>query len=252
MNARLGVLVMTLGLLAPGAALAQGGQEPVPPPPPADSPPPTPPPGYDQGQQPVTPQQVVVVQQQPAYPAPAPVQLIEVEPTVHEGFFMRFNLGASFTGMGAEAGGSDATIRGGGPMFSFALGGSVIPRLALYGELWSSIAISPSVEVGGSSGEADNLVVLAIGGGGTYYLPSNLYFGLSIGYGAASLSTGSGGSVGSTEGGVAVKATVGREWFMGTEWGIGVAGVFGFARFPDGPVDWNVGHAGVALTLTKN
>lgn len=241
------VLALTL-LLGPGAALAQDTMDPVPPPP-AEDPPPPPPPQYDQGQAAVTPQQVVIVQQAPVQPSP---MLVEIEPTVHEGFFMRFNIGGTFTALGTSFAGQDLRVQGGGPLFSFAIGGSILPNLALYGELWSATAINPTIEVDGMSrGEADSLVVVAIGGGATYYLPNNLYLGLSVGYGAASTSSG-GSDVGSTEGGVAFKGTVGYEWFMGTEWGIGVAGVVGFGRFPDGPADWNMGHAGIALSLTKN
>ncbi|MEM9074069.1 MAG: hypothetical protein AAGE52_36595 [Myxococcota bacterium] len=207
--------------------------------------------GYGQPAQPPPPPppQQQQVYAQPAYAAQPAMLQPERD---HRGFFMRFNLSANFMGMRTDLFGDDLTIRGGGAGAGISIGGSIISRLAIHFDLYTVAAISPSVEIGGASADADSLVLVVLGGGGTFYLPNNMFFTVGIGVGAASLSTDAGSSVGSTDAGVAARFQVGKEWWLGSEWGIGLAATFGYARLPDGPTDWNTGHVGIGLSLTKN
>ena len=241
-----------LGLVSTATAFAQEPQaeaqpadpfveEDAPPPPPSDYP--------DQTAQTQPPPPPVVQ----AQPQPQPV-VIPVDESRHKGFFLRFILGGNFLGMRTDFGGSNITIRGAGAYGNFSIGGSLIERLAIHFDVYVATAISPSVDFGGmiGAGSADSLVLISAGGGLTYYLRNNMYFSIGVGFGGAALASDTSSGVGSTEGGVTSRFLIGKEWWMGPEWGIGLVGILGFAYLPDGPANWSTGHIGLGLSITKN
>jgi hypothetical protein len=150
------------------------------------------------------------------------------EPRTHDGFFLRLSAGVA----AARAEISDATgrleVSGSAGDLNLAVGGMVGPNFALHGTLWGWSASDPDGEltiggVGSSSGQFNGTLTLgAIGVGGTYYfMPSNFYLSYSVGM--ASLN-GDGELEGKTKPGFAFDATLGKEWWVGDEWGLGLAG----------------------------
>src|SRR5438876_968450 len=79
---------------------------------------------------------------QPYYPAPP-------RGYVHEGFFMRFNLGLAYVNMRQSD--QDVTLQGGGGSFAFTLGGAVAPNLQIGASLYADVALRPTLTIGNQS-----------------------------------------------------------------------------------------------------
>lgn len=54
--------------------------------------------------------------------------------------------------------------------------------------------------------------------------------------------------------GLALDFTVGKEWWVGGNWGLGLAGCFGYHSIPDGGVDanWSGTSFGLRFSATMN
>ena len=69
-----------------------------------------------------------------------------------------------------------------------------------------------------------DLSVFAFGGGLTYYImPANVYLAGSVGFGQAVFEDYR-GAVDGSDLGLGVNLMVGKEWWVGSDWGLGVAG----------------------------
>lgn len=195
-------------LSIPLAAAAQPGQPP-PPPPPGSSP------GYGYG----------------AYGMTVPGV------NEHEGFFLRLGLGFGYLNMSTEFNDQDLAIKGPSGIFTLALGGNISPGLIIYGELFGNAIVDPTVEVGGDEAEVEDATasVAGVGVGLAYYLPSNIYFSGTL---AASQlrwtqDTGTEDIEAETEFGPAFVGTIGKEWWVSDNWGLGLAGQLVFSSNKD-------------------
>ena len=89
----------------------------------------------------------------------------------------------------------------------------------------------------------------AFGAGLTYYfMPVNIYISGSAGAGKLSLDSPSGDS--ESDQGLVGELTVGKEWWVGGGWGLGLSGSFGFHSIPDGDIDENWSGTSVALRFS--
>jgi hypothetical protein len=160
------------------------------------------------------------------------------EPRTHDRFFLRLSAG----GGGATTSIEDATgkieFSGGVGDANFAIGGVVAPNLAIHGTFWGWSMSDPDAEltisgVGTDSGTLNGTVSMsAVGGGLTYYfMPVNLYLSGSVGIGSLHLDSDL--SEKDTDSGVAVDFTLGKEWWVGNSWGLGLAGGFSYHSFND-------------------
>jgi hypothetical protein len=196
----------------------------APPPPPSGYAPPPPPPGY------ASP---------PPYGYPPPGYAATVElPGAHrhDGFYMRLFLGPSWTRVSESQNGIDSVISGNGVTFGFAFGGALTENLILYGELIDSTVRNPSVEVGGTLRGTSGLQlhVGGIGPGLAYYLqPVNLHLGAKVAFTKASATDNLGLRVAETDWGGSVTASVGKEWWASSDWGLGVTGLVDVGRMKD-------------------
>ncbi len=150
------------------------------------------------------------------------------EARTHDGFFLRLS-----TGFGAaNADISDATgsleISGTAGDVNLAVGGMISPNLALHGTLWGWSMSDPDGKLsitgfGSGSGTLNgDLTMGAIGAGVTYYImPSNFYLSGSLGMGSLN---GTKDMDGKTKPGLALDGTVGKEWWVGDAWGLGLNG----------------------------
>ncbi len=193
--------------------------------PPAYPPPPVyPPPGYGP---------------RPAYPPPpyGPPGYNPGPPeNVHDGFFLRLHVGGGFTSIsGSDGAGNKVKISGGSLSLGVTLGGALAENLILFGNFFMSIADRPTVEQLGvsvtSSGSA------ALGGFGIgltyYFMPVNVYVSGALAGMAFSMSDANGNDVYSTDTGVGFQGMIGKEWWVSSEWGLGVAGEFIVASMKD-------------------
>ncbi len=176
------------------------------------------------------------------------------EPRTHDGFFLRLS-----TGFGAaNADISDATgsleISGTSGDVNIAIGGMMSPNFALHGTLWGWSMSDPDGKLtlsgfGSGSGTLNGTLTMgALGVGGTYYfMPANFYLTGSVGTGSLS---GDGDMDGKTKPGLALDATLGKEWWVGDAWGMGLnGGVSYFSSQDDTIIGINESWSGPAFAV---
>ena len=239
----------------PLAARAQGADDA---PPPAVTPAPEPPPpGY--GPPPATP-----VYPPPATAAaglPARLSAAGVHPGARardaRGLYLRLHLGGGFTSVSASDGvGDKVTVSGGSVSLGVAVGGAVAPNLALFGTVFASVATQPNVtESGYGSGTANgNISVGGFGAGVVYYFePFNLYLSGAIAAVNLQGQDSNGNTTGQTKIGPGFQAMVGKEWWVSTHWGLGVAGELIAATMKDkdnSNVTWDAGAFSILFSAT--
>ncbi len=165
------------------------------------------------------------------------------------GFFLRLSGGggASQTSFNDDA----LKFSGSSSNTNIAIGGGILPNLALHATLFGWMMLEPDVEILGITATSDESILLsAVGVGVTYYImPINIYLSPSIGIGALSEESGGG-----TDNGIALDMTLGKEWWVGSSWGLGVAGSFGFHSVPEKGVDlkWSGYDFSLRFTATLN
>lgn len=180
----------------------------------------------------------------------------------HNGFLMRLSAGFGYTRASQDSSDGSLVLAGGGGMASVAFGAVIAKNLALNLDIFGSSAFKPAVVVDGADiGDASNTTVSvgAVGLGVTYYLmPANVYVALSFGAAKGRIETRARTILGTvvfaadSDVGFAVNVMVGKEWWVGREWGIGVAGQFIIGTLPASGGDIHPMAVGVALTATFN
>jgi hypothetical protein len=164
-------------------------------------------------------------------------------PREHDRFFLRLSMGGAHAETELEAGGDEGELSGPSADFNFAVGGVIAKNLAIHGTFFSWYVDDPDAEfsVGGieAEGEIDgSLDMFAYGGGLTYYfMPVNIYLSASVGAATLTLDTDEGEVESDT--GIAGDLTLGKEWWVGNSWGLGVAGAMGLHSIPDDEIDEN-------------
>jgi len=178
------------------------------------------------------------------------------QPRTHDGFFLRLSGGGGYGKTSSEPGGDKVELSGGTGDLNLAIGGMVAPNLALHGTILSWVASDPDVEVRslGSGSINGDLSVAGLAGGMTYYfMPANIYVSGSVGVGSVSLDLDAGPS-GETDPGVLGDVTLGKEWWVGNSWGLGLAAGFGFHSVPDKNTDerWTGTSFSLRFSATLN
>lgn len=175
----------------------------------------------------------------------------------HDGFFLRMNPGIGFLSAKYSYGGSETTISGGGLALSFALGGAITPNLVIYGEFLSTSALDPTTKDGtGSSTWNGSVGLFGFGPGIAYYLePANLYFSGTLAFSQVTRSTDHSTSDSSdttdlTDMGVGLGLTVGKEWWVSQNWGLGFAGLFHLASMKMKNVDTRMSAAALSILFS--
>lgn len=129
--------------------------------------------------------------------------------------------------------GEDASLSGLAMSLGFSLGGHVREDLSVFGHASVSSAPGPTASLGASSGGTDSwLNLVSVGPGVNYYfMPSNVY--VSAVLSLTGLFAAAKNRSGSSEVGLGARFAVGKEWWVGDRWGIGVAGQFSFGSNQD-------------------
>src|SRR6185312_15409049 len=234
-------------VLVPFAAVLLGGSAPVraqqPPPaaPPPYGPPPgyVPPPGYGYGP--------------PAYNPGAP-------PNVHDGLFLRLNVGAGYTNVSAtDHYGRDMKFSGGSLNVGLALGGAVAENLIVFGNLFMAVANRPdwTQPTMPFSTSWDGTAFLGgFGVGLAYYImPADVYLSGALAAMTFSASDDYGNTVAASNTGLGFQGMIGKEWWVSPEWGLGVAGEMVFASMKDrddNSLSWNGSSFSILFSSTFN
>jgi hypothetical protein len=175
------------------------------------------------------------------------------QPRTHDGLFLRLSGGVAFAKTGIEDNnGNEFEFSDMGGHGNFAIGGTIGNNLILHGTLWGWDLSEADVEVNDQEINSNvDVSVGAVGGGLTYYFePVNIYMSGSVGVGQLNL----GDDFDDSDSGVAVDVLLGKEWWVGNSWGLGIAGDVNFHSFPEDGVDnnWNGISFGVLFSATLN
>ncbi len=201
---------------------------------------------------PATPQPAAV---QPATPVPPPPPRPAPEPE-HRGFYFRLDGGVGYLSSSASQAGINVSMGGFAIPFGVSVGGAVVPNLVIAGEVWGGLAVSPTFTGGGSSATRTNASFSLVGFGVQltyYFMPANVYVSFTPSIGLLSLSVDNASY--NSQAGFAGKFAIGKEWWVGRKWGLGVAGQFYFGSNTDtgpNPPTWTTLGGGAALSVTYN
>lgn len=164
----------------------------------------------------------------------------------HTGFFVQAQVGFGYL-LGFEsastnfAGDLDTEFSGLTLLYSARAGWSVIPQLQVYAGIFGGLTLTADVQVNGqnalSGSSSASYSAYALGAGVEYYvLPLNLYVDATFGAGkgASEFNSDSGeDSSGHTNFGFAAELSVGKEFWLGPEFGLGAAAQFIFMHLPN-------------------
>lgn len=142
----------------------------------------------------------------------------------HQGLLLRLDGGLGYFAASPSKQ-DDLTLHGPVVALGLSLGGSLSPNWALAGRLWLLAAPSPTVSYGSISynNSSSSAALGAIGPELTYYFtPSNLYLSAALGLSRLTFTVED--TTSSTQVGVAGQLSVGKEWWVGRRWGLGLAG----------------------------
>jgi len=176
----------------------------------------------------------------------------------HDGFFMRLSAGFGGASAKSEFEGASLEFSGTSSDANLAVGAMIRPNLALHGTLWGWSLSDPDVSavdplLGPGSGTAKGTLYMGAAGiGATYFfMPANTYVSASLGSGSLS---GTDELDGNTNSGFAMDVTVGKEWWVGDSWGLGLSGDFQWFSCKDGDVDatWSGPGYGIRFSATFN
>jgi hypothetical protein len=140
--------------------------------------------------------------------------------------------------MSSVENGSDVKLSGVGMGLAVAIGGALSENLVLYGEGMTTRAVSPDVKIGALSGQLSSGSISAgmvgFGGGVAYYfMPVNIYVSASALAAWLNITDDSDSdhtvTLWETSVGFGLSASVGKEWWVSDNLGLGLVGQFGFA-----------------------
>ncbi|HMK73896.1 MAG TPA: hypothetical protein VK454_11185, partial [Myxococcaceae bacterium] len=152
----------------------------------------------------------------------------------------------------ASQGGSSVALSGVGASVGVVLGAAISEDWIIGGDVWGVSAFSPSASNGASLGD-QTLSLSGIGLNVThYFMPENVY--VSFSPSLVSLSLGNDQGSGSTNIGFGARLLVGKEWWVGNHWGLGLAGeaIFGVNSDQGGGPTWVTFGGAVLFTATYN
>jgi hypothetical protein len=178
----------------------------------------------------------------------------------HLGFFLRLDTGPGYEFASEPYQGSSASLTGGAWDFGFSIGGALAEDNILTVHLYSLAVFNPSISYSPNKtlGNANSVFYLeGVGPEFThYFMPANVYLSAALLLSEAVLNnaqSNSGGGVSTTlsktyvtDLGVGLKLAVGKEWWVGDHWGLGIALHYA--------ISWNHDSAGIvgSSTLATN
>ncbi len=173
----------------------------------------------------------------------------------HDGFYLRLAGGVGYAQLVEnEVMGSDLKFSGVAGASRIQIGGTVSDNLIIYGEFGGVIQTEPTMEWVGESGSTSDVKVSVydVGGGITYYLmPSNVYFALSLLISQAELEFNN--TKGESEYGIGFNTMIGKEWWVGEDWGIGATIYVYYSTMKDkGEFDNNINNFFCKCVVFRN
>lgn len=155
---------------------------------------------------------------------------------LHDGLFVRGTVGMGYLTASESSGGVSQTLSGFGLTLSGAIGGAIAPNLVLFGEILGTSVIQADLSQPGYQGASGlDLTMFGFGPGMAYYVePINLYLSGTLAFTKIAFTDSvSQYSLGDTSLGVGFSFVVGKEWWVGRDLGVGIAGQIHFASMQD-------------------
>jgi hypothetical protein len=176
-------------------------------------------------------------------------------PHRHLGGFVRPDLGFGYLQASGSQNGVDGTISGPAATLGIAVGGALSENVILAFHVWDMVVTNPTITVGGTTlKNADATVsLIAFGPEYTVYTKDNVYFAVTPSLTRGRVSTSGGSS--DTNWGFGMRGAVGKEWWVGDHWGLGVAGHISFSinQAADASgLTWTGWGATIAFSATYN
>ena len=169
----------------------------------------------------------------------------------HAGGFLRPDLGVGYIAMKTS---DDASLSGLAETFGFAAGVSISENNILALHVWEAVVRNPSMSMGGSSASGNSTAtLLAIGPEYTAYTKDNFFFSISPALTRIAVETN--GMSGATNWGLGMRASLGKEWWAGEHWGLGVVGQLSLSLNEDSGQNaptWTAWATTVAFSATYN
>jgi hypothetical protein len=168
----------------------------------------------------------------------------------HFGFYIRPDAGFGYMSLSGPGG----TIYGLSGLAGLAIGGAIKENSILAVHIIDSVAQDPSVSGSGFSGTATgtSLTVSGIGPQYTYYfMPANAYVSTTLALTRVHISDST--TSFDSDWGFGTRVAVGKEWWAGDHWGLGLAGHFSFTSNQNGTGDTLTTWAlGMVFSATYN
>lgn len=178
-------------------------------------------------------------------------------PETHDGFMLRLTLGLGYEGLAMSDGaGTQVDLSGFGVSSSISLGGVVAENLALHGDFFGLSAVGPNASVNGEEfGSLSDSSVSLIGltvGVTHWIMPLNLYLSGAIGLAKANIDIGNTNF--EADWGFAVRALIGKEWWVAADWGLGIKAELIWANVPTDEDQGSASFVGfnVGMSVTYN
>jgi hypothetical protein len=197
----------------------------------------------------------------PPLPTPPPAPPVERGYHTHDGFFLQMDLG--FGSMKSKSdtftdpflGAGQLEFSGAAGQFGIANGGAVMPNFIVAGHLWGATVSSPDVKFAGNTGSTTDTTqtLSGIGVNLTYYLmPYNVYLSATPSIGGLTVEQGN--TKFETDSGFAIRLAVGKEWWVSTNWGLGLNLQYahGSNQDKDGVTTFGTNWFGAAFSATYN
>jgi hypothetical protein len=172
----------------------------------------------------------------------------------HDGFFLRVTAGLGYVSASETYGGATDTYSGVGATFGAAFGGVIAPNLILFGEFLGTTVTDPHYDIsgpnGGSGSMSGDMTLFGIGPGIAYYIePINLYLSGTLAFSETSFTDNYYGTSDSTNWGLGASFAVGKEWWVGRDLGIGLAGQIHLASMSDNVQGYDTRLTATAFSL---
>lgn len=205
----------------------------------------------------------------PGYPAPPPGQPYSQQQAyggyggivpgyhTHDGLFLRIQGGFGATAWSSPVQSRPDKVNGGFFGFNLALGGAVTQNVVLYAEFTKGWVLSPRLqrEGNGVPTEGVSLSSSGIGPGMAIYLGNNVFVSGGVQFFLLDVDDGVTVNTSITDGGVGGNLSLGKEWWVSDDWGVGLALVGFMGRAKDNEVPdltWRASSLMLAMSATYN
>lgn len=193
----------------------------------------------------------------PPPPPPAGAAPGVAATSLHDGVFLRGQLGFGYFRAVASEGGDEVVVSGAGPAIELAGGFAVQPGLIIQGTFLYDVTYSPDVEFNGQPQSVEGSAgMVGIGAGLTYYMmPNNMFFSGTLAMTQLVSEDPDTGEIDGTEWGPGIALQAGKEWFVAPKVGLGVAARFALGSQkvdPDIDVSYTTTTFSLLLSATYN